>query len=234
MRTWTALAVVLATGAGCGPIGESTESEPGVFLADTASARTLLLNPRLQGEAAAPPTYRARFQTTAGDFVVEVHGEWSPRGADRFHYLVRAGYYDSVYVHRVTPGIAQFGFHADPRVNNLWIGRFIGDDPVVVSNTRGRLSFAHAGMNTRSTQIFINLLDNAQYDEQRFTPFSEVVEGMDVVDAFYDGYGEVAPDGDGPVNSQAAFRGNEYLASEFSELTQILTVTLEEAAATPQ
>ncbi|MDE2773693.1 MAG: peptidylprolyl isomerase [Gemmatimonadota bacterium] len=231
MRTWTALVTALAMGSwGCGPVADSAEDEPAVSVADTASARTLLLNPRLQGDTA-PSTYRARFRTTAGDFVVQVHREWSPRGADRFHYLIRAGYYDSVYVHRVTPGIAQFGFHADPRVNNLWLGRFIGDDPVVVSNTRGRVSFAHAGMNTRSTQIFINLLDNAQYDEQRFTPFSEVVEGMDAVDAFYGGYGEVAPDGNGPVNSLAAFRGNEYLGTDFPELTQIFTITIEGAPA---
>jgi peptidyl-prolyl cis-trans isomerase A (cyclophilin A) len=199
---------------------------------DTASPQTLLLNPRIATDTA-PPTFRARFETTAGSFVVQVRRDWSPRGADRFWNLLRAGYYDSVYIHRVTPGIAQFGFHPDPRVNNLWLQRYIGDDPVVQSNTRGTVVFAHAGMNTRSTQIFINRLDNPQYDAERFAPFGEIVEGLEAVGNFYGGYGEVAPDGNGPVNGQAAFRGNEYLGSEFPELTQILSITVEDDAAAP-
>ena len=228
MVTGLGCALALA-GAGCGRAGDA-QPEARIAPADTASPRTLLLNPRLATDTA-PPTYRARFETTAGPFVIEVHRDWSPRGADRFWYLIRAGYYDSVYIHRVTPGIAQFGFHSDPRINNLWLGRYIGDDPVVESNTRGRISFAHAGMNTRSTQLFTNRLDNLQYDEERFTPFGEVVEGMESVDAFHGGYGEVAPDGGGPSNSQAAFRGNEYLRGEFPELTQILSVTIENGEA---
>jgi peptidyl-prolyl cis-trans isomerase A (cyclophilin A) len=177
---------------------------------DTASPQTLLLNPRLATDTA-PPTYRARFETTAGSFVIEAHRDWAPRGADRFWNLVRARYYDSVYIHRVNPGIAQFGFHRDPRVNNLWLQRYIGDDPVVQSNTRGTVVFAHAGMNTRSTQLFINRVDNLQYDADRFAPFAEVVEGLETIGNFYGGYGEVAPDGNGPVNGQAAFRGNEWM-----------------------
>ena len=229
----TALAAALALGlfgAACEKVEEmkaKAEGPPAVQPGDTASPQTLLLNPRIATDSA-PPTFRARFETTAGSFVVQVYRSWSPRGADRFWNLVRAQYYDSVYIHRVTPGIAQFGFHRDPRVNNLWLQRYIGDDPVVQSNTRGTMVFAHAGMNTRSTQIFINRLDNPQYDAERFAPFGEIVEGLETVGNFYGGYGEVAPDGKGPVNGQAAFRGNEYLSAEFPELTQILSVTVED------
>jgi peptidyl-prolyl cis-trans isomerase A (cyclophilin A) len=238
VRRRTAFTAALALGllgAGCERVEEmraKTEGPPPIQPGDTASARTLLLNPRIATDSA-PPTFRARFETTAGSFVVQVHRDWSPRGADRFWNLLRAGYYDSVYIHRVTPGIAQFGFHRDPRVNNLWLQRYIGDDPVVQSNTRGTVVFAHAGMNTRSTQIFINRLDNPQYDAERFAPFGEIVEGLETVGNFYGGYGEVAPDGNGPVNGQAAFRGNEYLSADFPELTQIVSITVEDDAAAP-
>jgi len=237
VRGRTLLVAALAAcvlGAGCERVQEAArakaEGPARVQPGDTASPRTLLLNPRIAVDTA-PPLYRARFATTAGDFVVEVHRDWSPRGADRFWNLVRARYYDSVYIHRVTPGIAQFGFHSDPRVNNLWLQRYIGDDPVAQSNTRGRVTFAHAGLNTRSTQIFINRLDNPQYDQEGFAPFGEIVEGLQTVGNFYGGYGEVAPDGKGPSNGQAAFRGNEYLSAEFPQLTQILGITIEDGAA---
>ena len=238
MRRRTALAAALALGlfgAGCERVEQmraKAEGPPSVQPGDTASPQTLLLNPRIATDSA-PPTFRARFETTAGSFVVQVHRDWSPRGADRFWNLIRARYYDSVYIHRVTPGIAQFGFHRDPRVNNLWLQRYIGDDPVVQSNTRGTVVFAHAGMNTRSTQIFINRLDNPQYDAEGFAPFGEIVDGLETVGNLYGGYGEVAPDGNGPVNGQAAFRGNEYLGSEFPELTQILSITVADDADAP-
>jgi peptidyl-prolyl cis-trans isomerase A (cyclophilin A) len=236
MKRAIALVVALAVVcAGCERVQrarQQAEVPPQVQPGDTASPRTLLLNPRLATDTA-PPTFRARFETTAGSFVIEARRDWAPRGADRFWNLVRAGYYDSVYVHRVTPGIAQFGFHRDPRVNNLWLQRYIGDDPVVQSNTRGTVVFAHAGMNTRSTQIFINRVDNTQYDAERFTPFAEIVEGLETIGNLYGGYGEVAPDGNGPVNGQAAFRGNEYLSAEFPELTQIVSITIEDGAAVP-
>jgi peptidyl-prolyl cis-trans isomerase A (cyclophilin A) len=236
MKRAIALVVALAVVcAGCERVQrarQQAEVPPQVQPGDTASPRTLLLNPRLATDTA-PPTFRARFETTAGSFVIEARRDWAPRGADRFWNLVRAGYYDSVYVHRVTPGIAQFGFHRDPRVNNLWLQRYIGDDPVVQSNTRGTVVFAHAGMNTRSTQLFINRVDNMQYDADRFAPFAEIVEGLATIGNLYGGYGEVAPDGNGPVNGQAAFRGNEYLSAEFPELTQIMSITIVDSAAAP-
>ena len=211
---------------GCGGEDRDAQAEAGA----TSAADTVppLLDLRFMS-ATAPPRLRARFETSEGAFVLEVHRDWSPRGADRFYNLVRAGYYDSVYVHRVIPGgIAQFGFHPDARINNLWLRRYIGDDPLVESNTRGRVTFAHAGLNTRSTQVFINLVDNPQFDDDRFVPFGEVVEGMEAVDALYDGYGELAPEGEGPDPRQAAFRGNAYLQESFPLLSQILTATIED------
>mgnify|MGYP001193518617 CR=1 FL=1 len=222
-----ALVVVLV---GC---GGGSDDEVGASATDSVTVATpLLLNPRLMTEAS-PGRFRARFETTAGVFVVDVHRDWAPRGADRFYNLLRAGYYDSVYVHRVTRGLAQFGFYPDPRINNFWLRRYIGDDPVTQSNTRGRITFAHAGLNTRATQVFLNRQDNSALDAQGFAPFGEVVEGMDVTERFYGGYGELAPQGDGPDPGQAAFRGNEYLAEQFPELTKIVQVTIEEAPVTP-
>lgn len=229
MRYSIGLALVVAL-VGC---GSGADEEGGAGAADSAAeAAPPLLNPRLMRETS-PGRYSARFETTAGVFLVDVHRDWSPRGADRFYNLVRAGYYDSVYVHRVTRGLAQFGFYPDPRINNFWLRRYIGDDPVVQSNTRGRLTFAHAGLNTRATQVFLNRQDNSELDAQGFAPFGEVVEGMEVTDDFYGDYGELAPKGSGPDPGQAAFRGNEYLAEEFPELTKILRVTIEEAAVPP-
>ena len=226
MRHSIALAVLVAL-VGCG--GEAREAAEQAAADSVARARASvppLLNPRLMNDTS-PDLYRARFRTTAGEFVVEVHRDWAPRGADRFYNLVKAGYYDSVYVHRVTPNLAQFGFYPDPRINNFWLKRYIGDDPVTQSNTRGRVTFAHAGMNTRATQVFLNRQDNSRLDEQGFAPFGEVVEGMESTDAFYGEYGELAPEGNGPIPGQAAFKGNEYLSTEFPELTQIQQVTIE-------
>jgi peptidyl-prolyl cis-trans isomerase A (cyclophilin A) len=176
----------------------------------------------------APPLYRVRMETSTGPVLIEVHRDWAPRGADHFYNLVQAGYYDSVYVHRVIPGgIAQFGFYKDPRINNVWLHKPIGDDPPVGhSNERGTVTFAHSGMNTRSAQVFINLRDNPQFDDERFVPFGVVVDGMPAVDAFYDGYGELAPEGKGPDPGQAAFRGNPYLREGFPELALIVKSTI--------
>jgi peptidyl-prolyl cis-trans isomerase A (cyclophilin A) len=229
MRYSIGFALVVAL-VGC---GGGSDDEAGAGAADSVVVATpLLLNPRLMTETS-PGRFRARFETTAGVFVVDVHRDWAPRGADRFYNLLRAGYYDSVYVHRVTRGLAQFGFYPDPRINNFWLRRYIGDDPVTQSNTRGRITFAHAGLNTRATQVFLNRQDNVALDAQGFAPFGEVVEGMDVTEAFYGGYGELAPQGDGPDPGQAAFRGNEYLAEQFPDLTKIVQITIEEAPGPP-
>jgi peptidyl-prolyl cis-trans isomerase A (cyclophilin A) len=175
----------------------------------------------------APETFRARFETTAGPFVVEVHRAWAPLGADRFYNLVKGGYYDSVYVHRVVPGqIAQFGIHGDRRVQYVWERSLLADDPPVESNTRGRISFGHAGPNSRATQVFVNLEDNPTLDADGFAPFGEVVEGMEAVDAFYAEYGDGPPRGTGPYAAQAANSGNAYFEENFPELTLIVSARL--------
>lgn len=170
----------------------------------------------------APETFRVAFATTAGDFVVEVHREWSPHGVDRLYNLVREGFFEGVRFFRVIEGfMAQFGIAGDPQVAAAWREARIPDDPVESSNTRGRVTFATAGPGTRTTQLFINYADNSRLDEMGFSPVGEVVEGMDVVDALYAEYGEGAPRGRGPDQGRIQREGNAYLESEFPELDWI-------------
>jgi cyclophilin family peptidyl-prolyl cis-trans isomerase len=229
MRTRVALVVALILAAsGAGACGGGREDSTAEAAPDSAAEPTHPLLDLAAMRDTAPPTFRVRMETTAGPLVIEVHRDWSPRGVDRFYNLVQAGYYDSVYVHRVIPSvIAQFGFYRDPRINQVWLQRPVGDDPVIGrTNARGTITFAHSGMNTRTAQVFINLKDNPQFDDDEFVPFGEVIEGMENADKFYDGYGELQPEGNGPNPGQAAFRGNAYLAEGFPELSQILSATI--------
>src|SRR6266567_5162655 len=156
----------------------------------TAGPRASLLNPATL-RAKAPAVYKAKFTTTTGDFVVEVHRDWAPLGADRFYNLVRYGYFTNAAFFRVVPGfVVQFGLNANPALNKVWHEAAIQDDPVTQSNKRGTLVFATAGPNTRTTQFFINFVDNARLDGMGFAPFGTVVEGMDVVDKIFPAYGE--------------------------------------------
>ncbi len=176
----------------------------------------------------APRTFRARFETSAGVFVVGVHRDWAPLGADRFYNLVKNGFYDDTRVYRVLPDfMAQFGMNGDPHVNMAWKNAILVDDPVVESNGRGRVAFAKGGANSRTTEVFVSLRDNASLDERGFAPFGEVVEGMDVVDAFYTGYGDGPPRGEGPYQAQVQVQGNAYLDASFPELTRIVRATVE-------
>ncbi|REJ92810.1 MAG: peptidylprolyl isomerase [Planctomycetota bacterium] len=173
--------------------------------------------------------FQVKFTTTEGDFVVEVHPEWAPRGAARFRELVEAEYYDGCRFFRVIDGfMAQFGMHGDPDVNAKWSKQTIKDDKPQKSNTRGRITFATSGPDSRTTQLFINFDDNSFLDDQGFAPFGEVVEGMDVVDALYDGYGEGAPRGKGPSQGKIAAQGNDYLKQSFPELDYIETARIVE------
>jgi peptidyl-prolyl cis-trans isomerase A (cyclophilin A) len=179
----------------------------------------------LQGTA--PETYRARFETNEGDFVVEVHREWAPHGADRFYNLVSHGYYDGVRFFRVIDGfMAQFGIPGDPQVAAQVRNLRIPDDPVVEGNTRGRLTFAMAGPDTRTSQVFINFVDNSRLDSSGFAAFGEVVEGMDVVDSLYSDYGEGPPRGNGPNQARIQTEGNAYLESDFPELDYVERATI--------
>jgi peptidyl-prolyl cis-trans isomerase A (cyclophilin A) len=175
----------------------------------------------------APAQFRARFETTKGAFVIEVTRAWAPRGADRFYNLVRAGYYDDVAFFRVIEGfMVQFGIHGDPAVNQVWREARIPDDPVSQSNKRGMVTYAMAGPDTRTTQLFINFRDNAGLDGQGFSPFGRVVEGMTVVDALYSGYGEGAPRGMGPEQGRAQMEGNRYLRSSFPRMDFVKTARI--------
>src|SRR6266540_2975129 len=170
----------------------------------------------------APDSFRVRFATTKGDFVIAVHRAWAPLGADRFYNLVRSGYYDGVRFFRVLPGfMAQFGIHGDPRVSAAWREQRIADDPVRRTNLRGMVSFATAGPGTRTTQIFINYGSNDRLDGMGFAPFGQVVEGMDVLDKLYAGYGEGAPRGRGPDQGRIQAEGNSYLKSAFPRMDYV-------------
>ncbi|HEU5256044.1 MAG TPA: peptidylprolyl isomerase [Vicinamibacterales bacterium] len=169
----------------------------------------------------APAIFSAAFDTSKGQFVVEVHREWAPRGADRFYNLVKSGFFNDVRFFRVIGGqLAQFGMHGDPAVQEAWRDAVIEDDPVRRGNTRGSVSFATRGPNSRTTQLFINLRDNGAYDRLGFAPFAEVVSGMDVVDRLYSEYEER------PEQPLIDEEGNAYLKREFPNLDYIQKVAL--------
>jgi len=170
----------------------------------------------------APDSFRARFETSAGDFVIAVQRRWASRGADRFYNLTRSGYYDGVRFFRVISGfMVQFGIHGDPAVSAAWREQRIPDDPVRRTNLRGMVTYATAGPGTRTTQVFINFGSNDALDAQGFAPFGQVVEGMDVVDRLYAGYGEGAPRGRGPEQGRIQAEGNAYLERAFPRMDYV-------------
>ena len=169
-------------------------------------------------------TFRVRMTTTEGDFVLQVNRAWAPRGADRFYNLVKIGFFDDIACFRVIDQfMCQFGIHGDPKVGQAWASARIEDDPVVEANRRGTISFATAGPNTRTTQLFINKVDNGMLDSMGFSPFGRVVEGMEVVDKLHSGYGEGAPRGSGPWQHRIQDEGNAYLDSDFPKMDRILS-----------
>jgi peptidyl-prolyl cis-trans isomerase A (cyclophilin A) len=175
----------------------------------------------------APESFKARFQTSQGSFTVEVTRSLAPNGADRFYNLVRAGYFTDVEFFRVISGfMCQFGIHGDPKVAAAWRAARIPDDPVKGSNVRGAITFATAGPNTRTTQLFINFADNISLDRMGFAPFGKVTEGMDVVDKIYSGYGEGAPRGAGPDQGRIQQQGNAYLKKDFPKLDYIKSAAI--------
>lgn len=175
----------------------------------------------------APERFSARFDTSKGTFVIDVHREWAPIGADRFYNLVKNGFYDDARFFRVIDGfMAQFGINGSPQVQGAWRTANIKDDPVKQTNKRGAVTFATAGPNTRTTQLFINYRDNAPLDKQGFAPFGEVVSGMDVVDKLNKEYGEGAPRGNGPDQGRLQAEGNAYLNKEFPKLDYIKSATI--------
>jgi peptidyl-prolyl cis-trans isomerase A (cyclophilin A) len=175
----------------------------------------------------APAMYRAKFTTSKGNFVVEVQRDWAPQGADRFFNLVKNGYFNSARFFRVIKGfMVQWGIHGQSDVNAVWRNANIPDDPVKQSNKRGFITFATAGPNTRTTQVFINYGDNAQLDGMGFAPFGKVSSGMEVVDGLHGGYGEGAPQGMGPNQGRMQSEGNAYLARDFPNLDYIVEASI--------
>jgi peptidyl-prolyl cis-trans isomerase A (cyclophilin A) len=209
--------------AGCSSSSEPQKEQPA---ADTTAAKEAP-PPQQAAPAAfqvhAPATFNVTFDTTNGAVVVEVHRDWAPIGADHFYELVKAGYFDGCRFFRVVPNfIVQFGIAADPAVTRKWKEPPLADDPVLRHNLRGTLVYATAGPNTRTTQLFINLVDNTRsLDPQGFAPFGAVTSGMDAVDAIYPGYGEA------PQQPLIESQGNAYLQPQFPKLDYIRKATIQ-------
>jgi peptidyl-prolyl cis-trans isomerase A (cyclophilin A) len=178
--------------------------------------------------AKAPATFEVKFTTTKGDFVVQVNRAWAPTGADRFYNLVKHGFFTDAAFFRVISGfMVQFGISANPAVSKVWSNADIKDDPVTQSNRPGMLTFATAGPNTRTTQLFINYGNNAALDAQGFAPFGSVISGMDVVQQIYSGYGE------SPDQGAITAKGKAYLDKSFPKLDSIKSATIVSPAAAP-
>ena len=186
-----------------------------------AQDKPSLMNPASLKEQA-PATYKARFDTSAGPFVVTVTRAWAPNGADRFYNLVKNGFFDGTRFFRVVPNfMVQWGIQGDPDIQRNWANANIPDDPVKQSNNRGFITFATRGPNTRTTQVFINFKSNAFLDKQGFAPFGEVTEGMAVVDKINSEYGE------NPNQGNIQNQGNAYLNKQFPNLTFVKKATIE-------
>jgi peptidyl-prolyl cis-trans isomerase A (cyclophilin A) len=184
-----------------------------------------LLKPETLNEKA-PDAYRAKFTTTKGDFVVEVTRAWAPIGADRFYNLVKYGFFTDGAFFRVVPNfVVQFGLSANPEISKAWEHANIQDDPVKETNRRGSVTFATAGPNTRTTQLFLNLVDNPRLDSMGFAPIGTVVEGMDVVDKLYSGYGE------SPNQTRITNEGKAYLDKSFPQLDSVKAAAIVTPAA---
>ncbi|MCP3977832.1 MAG: peptidylprolyl isomerase [bacterium] len=185
-----------------------------------------LLQPKLLNQRA-PDLFHVEVATSEGKFVVEIERAWAPVGADRFYNLALSGFYDETRFFRVVPGFAAlFGMHGDPKISEVWNRAEIRDDPVRRPNERGTLTFAMAGPNTRTTQIFINLKDNRQLDGMGFAPFGHVIRGWSVIENLCDEYGDRPPRGKGPHQHMIRVEGNAYLKREYPELDFVIGMTV--------
>ena len=199
-------------------------------LADPQTDQEPTANPALLDASLAtdeaPATYTVKFETTKGDMLIDVTRSWAPNGADRFYNLVSIGYFDDIALFRVIPGfMAQLGIHGDPAIASIWSKARIDDDPVTQSNTTGMVTFATAGPNTRTTQVFLNLSNNTNLDGMGFAPFGKLRD-MTVLNQIYSGYGEGAPRGNGPHQGRLQAQGNAYLKADFPNLDYIVKATI--------
>ena len=225
------VAIALATGVARGQSQSQTPKKPASTThhaaAHAPAVHRSLLEPASLNQKA-PATYKAKFTTTKGDFVVEVTRAWAPIGADRFYNLVKNGFYNNAELFRVVPGfVVQFGISGDPKISAPWSHANLVDDSVTQSNKRGTMTYAMAGPNTRTTQVFINLGDNSRLDIQGFAPFGEVIEGLDVVEKFDSEYAD-QPTG---TQDQIEAKGNAFLKASFPNLDVIKTAVIVPAPA---
>lgn len=197
--------------------------------ASAAAAASWLLLPHEQARAEGDGkivqlTINNLNDESSGIIKIQLRPDWAPKGVARFESLTETNFWKDCRVFRVIPGfITQFGINGDPAVQSKYRSNSIQDDPVKVSNDRGTVVFATSGPNTRTTQLFINTNNkgNAFLDKQGFSPIGTVIEGMDVVDKFYAGYGEGAPSGKGPNQGLIQAKGNAYLEPAFPKLSYI-------------
>ena len=224
------LIFLLISSIGCGnrnQVAVQTNSDVGASSADEdlGPIEPALLKPSEATETA-PDKYQVKVSTTKGDFVIDVTRDWSPNGADRFYNLVKIGFFKDIAIFRAIDGFMfQFGIHGNPRVSSLWSSATIKDDPPKkeVSNTVGTVSFAKTGApNSRSSQIFINLGDNASLDGQGFTPFAIVTDGLGVINEINTEYGENASE----VQPFMSAQGNKYIKRKFPNADYIKSMTL--------
>ncbi len=212
LTTFVAMLCAIAPGTAAGQEGAKPNREK-------------LMNPAQLNETA-PAKFQAKFDTSKGEFTIEVTRAWSPNGADRFYNLVKSGFYDNCRFFRVVENfMVQFGINGDPKISSVWRRANIQDDKSKESNSRGYITFATAGPNTRTTQLFINFKDNSFLDSQGFTPFGKVVKGMNVVDSIYNKYGEK------PDQGRIQTEGNAYLEKTFPNLDYIKSITIVPEAA---
>ena len=218
-KNWFAVLLLLVSVAAVA----QEKAQPSKQASPGASFNKALLQPAALNEKA-PETFSVKFATAKGDFVISVTRAWAPLGADRFYNLVQNGFFDNVTFFRVVPGfVVQFGISGYPQVAAAWSRAVIKDDPVKQSNKRGFITYAMAGPNTRTTQVFINFSDrNAALDAQGFAPFGQVTQGMDVVEKLYSGYAEGVTD----KQDLIAAKGNAYLEKEYPKLDKIVSATL--------
>lgn len=223
-EVWTSVSVCLLVLAGCVTQGGAIDADSGETLQDGQTAQDYdhpgMLDPT-QAVAQAPATFNVKFNTTQGDFVIQVNRDWSPNGADRFYNLVKIGYFKDIVFFRGIEGfMIQFGIHGDPAVSAKWSESNIKDDPAKtgVSNDVGYLTFAKTGRpNSRSTQFFINLGNNRRLDSMGFTPIGKVVSGMENFKKLNTEYGENKPQDQGSFQS----KGNPYILGKYPKLDMI-------------